>query len=319
MTTLESACWSGHDLNARRGALQPSNTRPSSRSSGKSSHDAESLLLPDELDLIDALEDEQQETFSPIGTSAGARLYLIQTPRGAGAAPPTVIWANPRELAWGHWPCYTFSHCISVLTEGDAHAAYEFESSPGDSDSEDESPLPPVYECLIDGVEHLWLIVPRRSAQKVNGLMQLSEEQMCAAMAFYRRRTAAGAGNAGSTDANVDDVEADPNGQKGDSAGFHADPGVAAPVLVSCTYGNEVDAVAVAVLLLAQHVKIRRRHRRRHASGYRSARGGQSINSQAYCASRFVETDQGVSYVWKGLLEWQDVERVQTVLRSFEC
>ena len=108
-----------------------------------------------------------------------------------------MLWTTPRELAWGHWPCYTFSHCISVLTEGDAHAAYEFESSPGDSESEDESPLPPVYECLIDGVEHLWLIVPRRSAQKVNGLMQLSEEQMCAAMAFYRRTTTAGTGNAG--------------------------------------------------------------------------------------------------------------------------
>ena len=47
-----------------------------------------------------------------------------------------------------------------------------------------------------------------------------------------------------------------------------------------------------------------------------TARGGEFINSQAYCASRFIETDKGVSYVWKGLLEWQDVERVQTVLRS---
>ncbi|KAH9957687.1 hypothetical protein BC827DRAFT_1157158 [Russula dissimulans] len=341
MSTPDSACWSG--LNVRRGVLQPSDTststRPSSRSSGKSSHDAESLLLPDELDLIDALEDEQQQTFSPVWTSIGARpLHLIQTPRGAGAAPPTVIWATSEsrssELAWGHWPYYhAFSHCISVLTERDARAAYEIQSNSGDSvqarDSENgpPSPLPPVYECLVDGVQHLWLIVPRRSARKVNRLMQISEEQMRAAMAFYGRTpTAAGTNGTGSargTDANVDDdvlVAADRNRdsqpEEGDDAGLHADPGVAAPVLVSCTYGNEVDAVAVAVLLLAQHVNIRPHHHHRHASSYRSARGGQSINGQAYLASRLIETDQGVSHVWKGLLEWQDVERVQTVLRS---
>jgi len=245
MSTLDSACWSGNDLNALHGVLQPSDSRLSSHSSGKSSHDVESLLFPDELDLLDALEDEQQQTFSPIGASAGARLYLIQTPRGAGAAPPTVIWATP-GLAWGNWPCYTFSHCISVMAERDARAAYEFESGQDDSDSENESPLP-----------------PRRSARKVNGLTQLSEEQMRAAMAFFRRTTVASTGSAGITGMTVDDVAADRNSQEGDDAGFHADdPGVAAPVLVSCTYGNEVDAVAVAVLLLAQHVKIRR-----HASG----------------------------------------------------
>ncbi|KAI0288710.1 hypothetical protein BC826DRAFT_1188263 [Russula brevipes] len=219
---------------------------------------------------------DDQQTFSPIGTSAVARLFLTRTPPETD--PSTVVWASPQP-AWGQWPCHSFSHCISVVTERDARVAYVF----------DASPLPPVYECTLDGAGHLWLVVPSRPS--AGGLVQLSTEQMLAAMAFYERTGAVAA----------------PAAEAGVSPS-------AAKVLCSCADGNEVDAVALAVLLVAHHS--RRCDSWPPPWGQQhGAHFGRSGSGPAYDASRLIEEDPGVSHIWKGLLEWKDVERVEAALR----
>jgi len=322
-TTLDpdNACWSGFNplclservKNGLRGVLQP--PKPSSGSD-------ESLSTLDQL----------EGTFSPVGSSSSdARIYLAQTPFDAG--PSTVVWASPKP-AWGQWPCLSFPYCISVLTERDANAVYVMNASGCESESDSESPLPPVYECTLDGVVHLWLIVPSRPSE--DGMVQLSEEQMRAAVEFYDRSSLCL--NSGSTAAN-EKAAMDPydcRREEGeDDAGYHADArdAGAGAVLLSCADGNEVDAVALAVLLLARH---HHHHRSRshshshHPRGYErlrrlhAARGcGHGAHAchavgsyTAYQASRLIDDDPRVSHIWKGLLEWQDVERVQAALLS---
>ena len=273
-----------------------------------------------------------EETFSHIGSNCSesdARIYLTQTPSDAG--PSTVVWASP-EPTWGQWSCLSFSYCISVMTEHDAKAVYAMDSSGSESESEvlfdPESPLPPVYECTQDGVMHLWLIVPNRPS--VDGMMQLSEEQMRAAVKFYDLSSLSNGSSAATTTiATKNKATVDPYDCKlkdDDGAGGHhyyADaPGTGAgAVLLSCSDGNEVDTVALAVLLLTRHHS--RTHTRNAARGLRahapSAEAGHCVGSELYTtyrASRLIDDDPRVSHVWKGLLEWQDVERVQEALLS---
>lgn len=227
---------------------------------------------------------DDPNAFSPIGASKGVRVSLTITP--PDMVPSTVVWALSQP-AWGQWPSHTFTYCISVLTENDAKAAYVFGASP----------LPPVYECTMDCVEYLWLIVPQRPS--AGGKMQLTEEQMKAAVKFYER--------AGATDEKAEKSFTDCCGLKGDGAGRCAEICEEGAVLLSCANGNEADAVALAVLLLAHQSR-----------GYDyqcvldGHHGGPSV--AAYGASRLIEEDPGVSYVWKGLLGWQDVERLQAAL-----
>lgn len=149
----------------------------------------------------------------------------------------------------------------------------------------------------MDCVEYLWLIVPQRPS--AGGKMQLTEEQMKAAVKFYER--------AGATDEKAEKSFTDCCGLKGDGAGRCAEICEEGAVLLSCANGNEADAVALAVLLLAHQSR-----------GYDyqcvldGHHGGPSV--AAYGASRLIEEDPGVSYVWKGLLGWQDVERLQAAL-----
>ena len=344
LRTTDVACWSGFNQlclgervkNGLRGVLQPPKPPLGSR---RSLH--ESLLTLDPL----------ENTFSPIDSSSSdARIYLTQTPSDAG--PSTVIWASPKPT-WGQWPCLSFSYCISVMTERDASAVYAVDT-PGsesdsdldlDLDSEIESPLPPVYECTLDGVMHLWLIVPSRPS--VDGMVQLSEEQMRAAVEFYDRSSlslslsSGPPGSGAASTATIGKAVVDPYDCKrgdddDDDPGYHhycadardAEAGAGA-VLLSCADGNEVDAVALAVLLLARQYS--HSHPRGHDRG-RSATGGvrpgaygdavaasvcHGVGSYtAYQASRLIDDDPQVSHVWKGLLEWQDVERVQAALLS---
>ena len=211
---------------------------------------------------------DDENAFSPIGASSGVRLSLTQTP--PDAVPSTVMWALPQP-AWGQWPSHSFSYCISVLTERDARATYVV-SAPS---------LPPVYECTMDGVEHLWLVVPSRLS--AGGQMQLTEDQMRAAVKFCERA-----------------------GPATPDAGYCVEACEEGAVLLSCAEGNEVDAVALAVLLLA--------HQSRGYDYWRVRGEHDGPNGPAYRASRLIDDDPGVSYVWKGLLGWQDVERVQAAL-----
>jgi hypothetical protein len=237
-----------------RAALQPPNSSESTVSRPRSSERARTPELDD------------QQAFSLIGASVGARLCLSQMP--PDTHPQTVVWACPQP-AWGQWPCHTLEYCISVLTEPEARALYLFTPSP----------LPPVYECTLDGVVHLWLVVPSHLC--VDGVMQLNEGQLHAAVEFYERTGAA----ATACDAGT--------------------------MLLTCTYGHEVDTVGLAVLLLGCHCYDHNRGPRR--GGHGAKYGG---SGPGYRASRLIDDDPGVSYVWKGLLGWQDVERVEAVLRE---
>jgi hypothetical protein len=154
---------------------------------------------------------------------------------------------------------------------------------------------------MMDCVEHLWLVVPSRPS--ADGQMQLTEEQMRAAVEFYERVAAAT-----TSTATISDKEAaDGCGREENDAGYCAEACEKGEVLLSCADGNEVDTIALAVLLLA-HQSCEYGHHRR----MRSERGG--ANGPAYHASHLIDDDPGVSYVWKGLLGWQDVERVQAAL-----
>jgi hypothetical protein len=288
--------------------------------------------------LPEATLDQVEQTFSPIGSSGSdARIYLTQTPFDVG--PSTVVWAFP-EPAWGQWPCHSFSYCISVMTERDANTVYEADTP--EFGLEAEEPIPPVYECTMDGVMHLWLIVPNRPS--ADGMVQLSEQQMRAAVGFYDRSSLNRSLRAGAVttakvrkDKVVDPYDSTGNRDGGDdNAGYlhyYADgreAGVGAgAVLLSCAEGNELDAVALAVLLLTRHHSLfdsdfhsrghhDRDHRYRHVAAARGLRvGARDIGSYtAYQASQAIDHDRRVSHVWKGLLEWQDVERVQAALVS---
>ena len=82
-------------------------------------------------------------------------------------------------------------------------------------------------------------------------------------------------------------------------------------VLLACAYGHEVDTVGLAVLLLACHF-------RDYDCGPQHGKDGVGYggSGSAYHASRLIDDDPSLSYVWKGLLMWQDVERVEAVVRS---
>jgi len=247
-----------------------------------------SVRQPPELSLVSAgssqvslLVLDNPNVFSPIGASKGVRISLTINP--PDVVPSTVVWALSQP-AWGQWPSHTFSHCISVLTENDARAAYVFSASP----------LPPIYECTMDCVEHLWLVVPRRPS--AGAQIQMTEEQMRAALKFYERAGAMDEGKAA----------ADCCGLKEDDAGYCAETCEEGAVLLSCAEGNEVDAVALAVLLLA--------HQYRDYDFRCVLDGHDGPSGPAYHASRLIEEDPGVSYVWKGLLGWQDVESLQAAL-----
>ena len=99
----------------------------------------------------------------------------------------------------------------------------------------------------------------------------------------------------------------------------------AGAVLLSCADGNEVDAVALAVLLLTRHHS--RLDSDSHSGGYhdpcyRHAAAGRGLGARdvgsytAYQALQVIDDDPRVSHVWKDLLEWPDVERVQAALVS---
>ena len=323
-TVLNSgnACWSGFNplylgervKNGLRGDLQPPTPELSSSSSGSSDESLPQATL-----------DQLEQTFSPIGSSADARIYLTQTPFDMG--PSTVVWAFP-EPKWGQWQCHSFSYCISVMTEQDANTVYVVDASKSEADPKE--PLPPVYECTLDGVTHLWLIVPNRPSE--DGIVQLSEEQMRAAVEFYDRANLSsqslGSGAADTVKVRKDKVvdPYDTSREDDDDDGYHHYYASAGGVLLSCADGNEVDAVALAVLLLTRHhlrfdpdsdCRSRGRHDRRfqHAVATREL-GSHGVGSYVYQASQVIEEDPRVSHIWKGLLEWQDVERVQAALLS---
>ena len=209
--------------------------------------------------------DRPEAAFSALG--GGACLFLAQMP--PDAPPPTIVWQQQGQglgVTWGQWPCHAFTHCVTVLTECNARTLYEL----------DEAPLPPVWECALDAVAHLWLIVPPRGTHERS---ILSDAQMRSALEFV----------------NV----------------AQADEGGAGPILLACAEGNEVDVAALAVLLLARrsrsvvHERVPDRRFRQ-----RSERALEPM----YQAARQLDDDPGVSLIWKGLLGWQDVERLQAVL-----
>ncbi|KAN0137932.1 hypothetical protein V8E53_004416 [Lactarius tabidus] len=222
--------------------------------------------------------DRPEAAFSALGGSG--RLFLAQMP--PDAPPPTIVWASPQQqgqgVTWGQWPCHTFTHCVTVLTERNARALYEL----------DEAPLPPVWECALDGVAHLWLVIPPRSRRAdARERSILSDAQMHAAVEFANTAT-------------------------GEMQG---DEGDAGPMLLACAEGNEVDVAALAVLLLAQRsareqVPFPAADRRCRQRSERAIAGCEL----GYQAARLLDDDPGVSLVWKGLLGWQDVERLQAVL-----
>jgi hypothetical protein len=85
------------------------------------------------------------------------------------------------------------SYCTSPMTpiepsssprdECDANAVYVVDTSGSESEPESKSPLPPVYECTLDDVDH----APSCQVPSLDGVVQLSQEQMRAAVEFYDR------------------------------------------------------------------------------------------------------------------------------------
>jgi hypothetical protein len=223
------------------------------------------------------------------------------------------------------------------MTERDANTVYEVDTP--ESDAEAEGPVPPVHECTLDGVKHLWLIVPNRPS--ADGMVQLSEEQMRAAVLFYDRfrlgslSLGARAVTTVEKDKAVDPCDSNQDGDD-DNAGYRhyctdareAGAGAGA-VLLSCADGNEVDAVALAALLLTRHHSrfdsdsdshSRGHHDRRcrHTAAARGLQVGARdiVSCTVYQASQVIDDDPRVSHVWKGLLEWPDRKRVQAALVS---
>jgi hypothetical protein len=325
-----NACWSGLNpfclgegiKNGLRSAL-PTPTPELSPSSSRDSHES----------LPQATLDQLEQTFSPIGSSdSDARIYLTQTPFDVG--PSTVVWNFP-EPTWGQWPCHSFSYCISVMTERDANTVYVVDTP------ESEEPVPPVHECTSDGVIHLWLIVPNRPS--ADGMVQLSDEQMRAAVEFYDRSSLSslnlGASAVTTTTTMKKDKVVDPydsNRDDDDNARYRhyyadAREADAGAVLLSCADGNEVDVVALAVLLLTRHhLRLdsdsdsysRGDHMGHHDRRYRHAAAARGLGARdigfytVYQASQVIDDDPRVSHVWKGLLRWPDVERVRAALVS---
>ena len=205
------------------------------------------------------------------------------------------------------------------MTERDANAVYVV-NTPG-SEKKVEDPFPPVYECTTDGVMHLWLIVQERPS--AGGMVQLSERQMRAAVEFYDRYSlsslslSAGAMTTSKKDKVVDPYDSNLGGDD-DNTGYRrycadAREVGAGAVLLSCADGNEVDTVTLAVLLLTRHhtrSDSDSRSYHDHDRRYQHVVGSYT----AYQASQVIDDNPRVSHVWKGLLEWQDVERVQAVV-----
>ena len=77
------------------------------------------------------------------------------------------------------------------------------------------------------------------------------------------------------------------------------------PILLACSERNEVD---VASWRSAVHAPFPDRHFRQR--GKRAQAGCEPT----YQAARLLDDDAGVSLVWKGLLELQEVERLQAIL-----
>jgi hypothetical protein len=219
------------------------------------------------------------------------------------------------------------------MTEHDANTVYVVDTP--ESEAGAEEPVPPVHECTMDGVMHLWLVVPNRP--KADGKIQLSKEQMRAAVEFYDRSSLSlgtGAVTTVKMDKVVDPCDSSNRDGDDDNAGYQhyyanareAGAGNGA-VLLACADGNEVDAVALAVLLLTRHHSrvdsdsdsdSRGYHDRRyrHPAAARGL-GARDIGSYtAHQASQDIDNDPRVSHVWKGLLKWSIVERVQAALVS---
>jgi hypothetical protein len=224
------------------------------------------------------------------------------------------------------------------MTERDANTVYVVDTP--ESKAEAEAPVAPVHECTMDGVMHLWLIVPNRPS--ADGMVQLSAEQMRAALEFYDRSSlsslssGAGAGAGAVTtmkkDEAVDPYDSNRDGDDDNAGSSHcyADAREAGAVLLSCATGNEVDAVALAVLLLARHHSRFDSDSDSDSRGYHYRRyrhptvarglGAHDIGPYtAYQASQVIDDDPLVSHVWKGLLGWPDVERVHAALVSCAC
>ena len=62
-----------------------------------------------------------------------------------------------QEVIWGQWPCHTFTHCVTVLTERHARTLYEL----------DDEPLLPVVDCTLAGVAHLCSSCHRAAVRKL--------------------------------------------------------------------------------------------------------------------------------------------------------
>ena len=216
------------------------------------------------------------------------------------------------------------------MTERDAEAVTVVETPVSDKQ------FPPVYECTSDGVMHLWLIIPSRPS--ADGTVQLSREQMRAAMEFYDRSSMSNLSLGASAvmtvkkkDKIVDPYDSNWDADD-DNTGYpcsdvEARVAGAGAILLSCADGNEMDTVALAVLLLTHHhsrfdpdpdsdSRGYHDHCYRHAAAARRL-GARDIGSYtAYRASQDIDDDPRVSGVWKGLLGRKDVERVQAALVS---
>ena len=269
----QSACWSA--LNPL-----PANLRERVKTGLRAVRGAAGPHPPSREKHTPIPNDRPEAAFSAL--SGGVRLFLAQMPPDAPL--PTVVWASPQQqqgqgVTWGQWPCHSFTHCVTVLTERNARALYEL----------DDAPLPPVYECALDGVVHLWLVVPPRSRRTgAQERSALSDAQMYAAVEF----------------AKVAGVE------------MQDDDGNAGSVLIACAEGNEVDVAALAVLLLARRSRLVGHERAPFPDRRYRQRGERAVAGcePTYQAARLLDDDPGVSLIWKGLLGWQDVERLQAVL-----
>jgi hypothetical protein len=125
---------------------------------------------------------------------------------------------------------------------------------PGPNPSPSPSRHSHLYECTLDDVDHA------PSCQVARAYMEYSQEQMRAAVEFYDRSglSLSAAATATNGEAAGDSYDCKREGVA--AGGYHRhyadarDAGVrAGAVLLSCTDGNGVDAVALAVLLLTRH------------------------------------------------------------------
>ncbi|KAI0291068.1 hypothetical protein B0F90DRAFT_1824313 [Multifurca ochricompacta] len=223
-------------------------------------------------------------------------------------------------LSWGEWPCQSFAYCISVLTEWDAFAIYDLDDTAHSYSNSCRFPIPPVYECTIDGVAHMWLLVPFRP--NVEGSMQLTNEQMRLAVEFYDRACNSSSRGAARRSSNTTPVSPTTSTMMDDDEywgreGEREEDDEREPILLTCIEGNEVDILGLAVLLLARQIN-RDMFQVGDPSFYGRNWGeklGRVASTMVYRTSQTIDDDPNVAQIWKGLMSWEDMDRVQDVLR----